>query len=287
MKNLILRKAAAFLFAAPFFGMLAAPLLAQPTTESSNPPVPLDDITFRFNLADHRVLPYQPVREADIFWEKRVWRVIDVREKLNAPFANAVEPFFKILTDAIGSEKLTAYSVEDDHFSKQLGANAIQSMLSTTDTVPIFDLETGRDTFAVVQNVIDFENVKRFRIKEVWFFDKNIGAMKCRILGIAPLINVIDKTTGEFRYEKALFWVHYPSARETLARHHVANDFNDAAPMSWEDIFEMRRFAATIYKESNIQDRKLGDYLTGRDALVEGAKINEAIFNFESDLWQW
>lgn len=283
MKNAHLRRAAAFLFFAPVFGVS---LLAQ-QTESSSPPVPLNDITFRFNLADHRVLPYQPVREADIFWEKRVWRIIDVREKLNAPFANAVEPFFKILTDAIGEEKLTAYSVEDDHFSKQLDAAAIQSMLSETDTIPIFDVETGRDTFVAVQNSIDFENVKRFRVKEVWYFDKNIGAMKCRILGIAPLIDVVDKTTGEFRYEKPMFWVHYPSARETLGRHRVFNAGNDASVMSWEDVFEMRQFAATIYKESNNQDRKLGDYLTGRDALVEGSKINEAIFNFESDLWAW
>ncbi len=254
-------------------------------TESGK--VPLDDFTSRTSLADHRVLPYQPVREADIMWEKRLWRIIDVREKLNHPFADAKNPFFKILKDGIEKGNLTAYSVEDDRFTKELSAEQVSSILYSTDSVSIFDIETGMETVQVVSSLIDETDVQRFRIKEVWYFDKNIGQLKCRILGIAPLISVFDKNTGDFKYEKPLFWLHYPSARESLARHQVFNPANDASPMSWEDVFEMRLFAATIYKESNVADRKIEEYATGRDQLLEGQKINAEIFNFENDLWSW
>ena len=58
-------------------------------TESSDPNEgrPLDDIVGKKLTSDKRLLPYDHVREADIFWEKRIWRVIDIREKMNLPFA--------------------------------------------------------------------------------------------------------------------------------------------------------------------------------------------------------
>ena len=42
-----------------------------------------------------------------------------------------------------------------------------------------------------------------------------------------------------------------------LAKHKVFNSKNDAALISWEDLFEMRFFASYIFKESNVQDLQL------------------------------
>ena len=68
-------------------------------TESSDPNEgrPLDDIVDKRLTTDKRLLPYDHVREADIFWEKRIWRVIDIREKMNLPFAYPERPFFSIV----------------------------------------------------------------------------------------------------------------------------------------------------------------------------------------------
>ena len=65
-------------------------------TEASEPDEegPVDDIVEKRIINERRVLPYQPLREADIFWEKRIWRVIDIREKMNLPFAYPEMPFF-------------------------------------------------------------------------------------------------------------------------------------------------------------------------------------------------
>ena len=49
----------------------------------------------------------------------------------------------------------------------------------------------------------------------------------------------------------------------------------------------MRYFASFIYKESNVYDRKIEDYLTGTDLLMESERIKSDIFNWEHDLWQY
>lgn len=245
--------------------------------------VPLDGLVER---SPRRILPYDHVREADIMWEKRIWRVIDIREKMNLPFGYPERPFFSILMDATTDGSLTAYSTEDDKFTSPLTPEEVASMGATVDTVITFDPETYEEQIQVVRNDLNPEDVKRFRMKEIWFFDEETSTMQVRILGLAPLIDVKDEN-GNFRYEKPMFWVYYPEARKTLAAERVFNPGNDASPNTWEDLLEMRFFASYIYKESNVLNRRLQDYLSGVDLLLEADKIKQEIFNFEHDLWSY
>ena len=84
-----------------------------------------------------------------------------------------------------------------------------------------------------------------------------------------------------------MFWIYYPEFRKVLAHQQAFNTGNDASPISWEDIFEMRFFASYIYKESDVMNRRLEDYLSGVDLLLEADKIKNEIFNFEHDLWSY
>lgn len=272
--------------------VLLTPLMAQKPdnimTETGEPlkDQPLDDITEKRITFEKRVLPYDHVREADIFWEKRIWRVIDTREKMNLPFRYPDRPFFKILLEAARNGEMTVYSTIDDKFTTPLKPEEVAQMGVEVDTIPVFDPETYEETIKVVTNEINADDIKRFRIKEVWFFDEETSTLQVRILGIAPLRDIFDDN-GNFLYEQPMFWVYYPDARQILAREKVFSIGNDAAPLSWEDIFEMRFFASYIYKESNVFDRRLEDYLSGVDLLLEADRIKQEIFNFEQDLWSY
>jgi gliding motility associated protien GldN len=281
------------------FGMLLAAFSTSPVavnaqipenilTESSDPNAkrPLDDIVEKRMTLDHRVLPYSHVRESDIFWEKRIWRVIDVREKMNKPFSYPERPFFSIIMEAAISGEITVYSTEDDKFTAPLTPQEVASKGASIDTIITFDPETYEEQIQIVTNDLNPEDVKRYRIKEIWFFDKESSTLQVRILGIAPIIDVTDDN-GNWLYEQPVFWVYYPDAREMFARERVFNHGNDAAPMTWEDLMEMRFFASYIYKESNVYDRRLQDYLSGVDLLLESERIRQTIFNFESDLWSF
>ncbi len=230
---------------------------------------------------------YAPVREADILWEKRLWRVIDLREKMNLPFSYPDAPLAKILGMAALEGELPVFDPEDDRFTKPLKAETLVAALFRTDTILTIDPETGEEVPRIVRNDPDWTAVKRFRIKESWFFDTRTSTLRFRILGIAPLINVTN-SEGDFLYERPLFWVHYPSSRPFLARQKVYTPGgNLSATITWEDLFEMRHFASTVYKENNPYDRRIEDYLSGVDNLYEADRINDALFNREHDVWSW
>lgn len=272
---------------------LAGPLMAQTPgnimmTESGemNQDRPLDGIVEKKLTVEKRVLPYDHIREADIFWEKRIWRVLDVREKMNLSFAYPERPFFVILMEAAESGEITVYSTEDDKFSIPLTPDEVASMGASVDTIATVDPETYEETYQIVRNEVNPQDVKRFRLKEIWFFDEESSTLQVRILGIAPLIEEFDDN-GNFKYERPMFWVYYPEAREVLARERAFNVGNDSSPMTFEDIMEMRFFSSYIYKESNVFDRRLEDYLSGVDLLMEADKIRQEIFNFEHDLWSY
>ena len=277
------------------FGQIAEEIV----TESSEPEVeevlitPLDDIVEKRIMQERFVLEYEPVREADLFWEKRIWRVVDIREKMNRPFMYPDAPFFSILIDGVEAGDLTPYG--DEKFSAPLTADDLTNLLFSIDTTFVTNPDTYEDEMTIVQNEINFEDIKRFRIKEIWFFDEESSTLKVRILGISPIKNVFDENTGEFLFEQPLFWIYYPDSREFLARQKVFIPGNDANPLSWEDYFEMRPFSSYIYKESNVDGFRLQDYpsLAGDDLnsgiqrLLESEKIKASIFNFEHDLWSY
>jgi len=255
-------------------------------TEAGEFDAPLDGIVEKNIITDRRVLPYDDIREADIFWEKRIWRVIDVREKLNLPFAYPIEPFFEILMTAAEEGEITVYGTEDDKFSYPLAPDEVASMGATVDTIIAFDPETYEEEITIVRNDLDPEDIKQFRVKEIWFFDEESSTLQVRILGIAPLKDEYDEN-GNYKYTTPLFWAYYPECREILARHKVFNPNNDSSPMTWEDMMERRQFSSYIMKRSNVYDRKVEDYLTGVDMLLEAEKIRMEIFNFEHDLWSY
>ena len=39
----------------------------------------------RSNIIQKKPMPLPSVRESDVFWSKKIWRIIDLREKINLP----------------------------------------------------------------------------------------------------------------------------------------------------------------------------------------------------------
>ena len=244
---------------------------------------PLNDIVKREIITEKKPLNYVPLREADIFWERGIWQVIDVREKQNTPFMYPERPLFEIIKDAAMAENITLYDTENDRFETPLLKEELEDILNETDTIVTVHPITYDEEIRIVSNNINWEDIKRFRIKEIWFVNSKTSQMEVRILGIAPMLEVKDEM-GNFLYEKPMFWAYYPELREVLAQNQVFNS-NQASRVTWDDWMEQRRFSSFIYKENNVRDRRLKDYLTGVDLLQESDKVKQQIFNFEHDMW--
>jgi len=279
-----------FLFLFCFCSILTNSISAQEEliTESSEPldEYYIDDIVQRTLMVDNGVLPWEHVREADIAWTKKIWRVIDVREKMNLPFQYPGMPLFQILKEMVENGDAKAFKY--DTFKDEILPNELANIVARQDTIVVFNDETYEEEVKIVSNDIDFEKINRFRVKEVWYFDEEASQLKVRILGIAPIIDEVDPETNVFKYSLPLFWVYYPEARETFAKFQVFNEFNNMAPMSWYDLFEKRFFSSYIYKENNALDASLKNlYEDGIEVLLESEKIKAELFNFEHDLWEY
>ncbi len=270
-----------------FFLVLNLNAQTQPT-ESSEPY--LDDIVKRSLVFEAKVLPYEALREADIPWSKKMWRIIETREKINIAFRNPTRPLFKILIDGINNGQVTAFKDED--FKEMMTTEDVKKQIFRVDSIPYYDPDTYEETIKVVESEINADDIKRYRVKEIWYFDKEASMLKVRILGISPLHETVDPTTGELKYELPLFWIYYPEVREALAKETVVSDFNDMFPMTWYDLFENRMFSSYIFKTTNVLDLRLADKFEksldpNMDILLESEKIKEELFNFEQDLWSY
>ena len=261
-------------------------------TESSDPvdEVFLDGVVEKTLMFENRVLPYEPIREADIAWEKRIWRIIDTREKRNLVFRYPEKSFFSIVQELANNGDINVF--RDDRFTEPIDGDELVQLLNRVDTSVVFDPETYEEQIKITTSEINWEDINRYRVKELWFFDEETSRLRVRILGIAPIKEEYDDETGLFKYEAPLFWVYYPQIREPLSKFQVFNDNNDNAPMTWYDLFEARIFSSYVYKQSNVLDLRLKDYFesseqVGLDILLESEKIKNDLFNFEHDLWEY
>jgi gliding motility associated protien GldN len=238
---------------------------------------------------------YPTVREADVMWSKRIWRVIDLREKLNQPMYYPVEPkvgsasLFDVLKCALLEKELTAYSnpAFDDEFTTPMTKNEIVSTLVSWDSTHQSEDINNPGVFisTPLKKEITAANIHQYWIKEDWFFDKQRSVMEVRITGICPLAEKLSET-GEVVGLRPLFWIYFPDARKYLVNAAVFNRWNDHERMNYDELFEKRMFSSFIYKESNVYDRTIAQYKAGTDALLESEEINEEIFKYESNFWQ-
>ena len=183
--------------------------------------------------------------------------------------------------------QITVYDPIDDEFTTVMdGKEAFEQGAGKPYWEIIVDPMSGDEDSVYITPEFDPQKVIKFRIKEDWIFDEETSTMQVRILGIAPIIEVYGDD-GELRGEQVLFWAYYPALRQILAKHRYFNVKNDATTITWADIMDMRYFSSYIYKESNVYDRRIQDYTTGVDAMLESERIKQEIFEFEHDLWSY
>lgn len=262
----------------------------------------LNGIYVKEHVPNRIPVPFQYVREADVMWSKTIWRIIDLKEKINHPL---YFPTFEPLDDrmslidlflyGIKHEGLVVFNPDDpnNEFPSEMTYAEIESKLGGgMDTIIIIDPDTGLEREVVEPIEVKSWEVKEYIVKEVWFFDKQRSVLEVRIIGMCPIRHYYKEgqsaEDGDPATKVKLFWVYYPAARRILANHEVFNPHNDAERRTFDDMLVKRFFSSYIIQESNtFNNRMINEYTVGIDSMIEAEKIKNAIFNFEQNLWEY
>ncbi len=249
----------------------------------------IDGVYEKVTTVEKEIIPYDDIREADVFWQKRIWRIIDTREKMNLIFAYPQLPLAEIIHTAAMNGDLTVYDnsvIDADQFLEVLPVDKVSGIGNSIDTTWQINAITLEDEQVVIENELSWDKIVKYKIKEDWFFDEETSTFQVRIIGLAPVLETFDED-GNFIGDETMYWIYYPDLRPILAKYEAYNPGNNAIRLSWEDIFEARLFASYITKQDNVYDRVIQEYATGLDALFESDKIKNDLFKFEHDLWSF
>ena len=196
-------------------------------------------------------IDYSPLAERAVYYSKRIWR--------NAYLSD--NPIIQkgkietIILEHILNGNIEVYKSDD--FNKKLDPAESKTAIQPEE-----------------QKIIGF------RLMEDFFFDTDRMISETRIIGLSVLAIKDSKET-------VLGCIYYPQIRKYLAKEKVnCADYPDEIK-TLEDVFFFRYFTAQIYKESNLNDRKISDYC-GTDTLMaknEAARIERDMLNAEHDIW--
>ena len=251
----------------------------------------------RTDIIQKKPMPLPSVREADVFWSQKIWRIIDLREKINIPLfyptteIEGRKNLISLLLGGIENGQITPYDASlDDDFKVPMSYEQVKASFGAEATQEEkIDFDTGERTMVTIQGEIRPNDIKQYLIKEEWYFDKQNSTLNVRIVGICPIREFVRPGDSPDQIQRQkLFWIYYPEARPLLSTNLVLNPYNSAQQVSFDDLFIKRSFNSYIVEEENIyNNRGISAYLTGKNAMLESKRIEDKIFNYEQDLWEY
>lgn len=248
-------------------------------------------------------IEYGYVDDRDIVWSKTVWEVIDLDERINFPYyyptknngylSRERQSLFRVLMDNIEAGNINEVYATD-YFNEKLTLEDLNPILEYSILTEDGRIKSNSGE-EVTQNdydtyIIDSFKVVQYFIKGTWYFDKRLGELKYRLLGIAPGAPDVS-TLADSSAEKViipLFWIWFPDARNSLNKNSVFNTRNSSQPITFDKMLNSRRFNSVIYKEENVyEDREVKEYIyeDALQQLLESERIKSVIRDFEQDMW--
>jgi gliding motility associated protien GldN len=252
-------------------------------------------------MKERNVVPYPETEEADIVWQRKIWRAVELSEKINHPLyfptieSNLNKSFIQTLIEGIEKGEITAYN---EDYTDTFSIKAIREQFDAQDREYVDEkLDGSGDTTIFVKGSFNWGDVKELLITEEWFFDKRYSQMFVRIVGICPVrvfqrsITTTDgdeEKTSDYA-KKQLFWIYYPDARKYLSKTLCYTTKNEAAPMSYDDVFQKRKFSSRIISEGlSMNNRHVDDYSrSGLESMLESLRLEKEIMNTEHDFWEY
>ena len=247
-------------------------------------------------------IEYASITDDDVLWSKVIYEEIDLNEKLNFPLLFPLESdnnygykrmsLWKIIKKGINDGKIKrVFNPRYDNFNLSEEIKIKDSIIDKFAS----KYDPGDD---IAQQFAGSKDIKKYRIKGVYYFDKRSSELKYKLIGLQPLGK--DLKNPKVEEPTPYFWIWYDEIRELLSQHLVFNDRNNNNSISFDDLLVNRRFNSYIYKYDNVYgDREIKDYIKPRVEIgeketdesyrirfiLESERIKKEILDFENNMW--
>lgn len=251
-----------------------------------------------------KALPFPNLRETDIVWQTQLWRTIDMHELFNQffyfpidnPDPSGKKSLAYVLWDAVVAGEIPIY--EDDALEVPIDNELFVQQYTKADTIQLeigYDEDDNEQYETIIRpREFDGAEILQYAVNEAWFLGKEETRRQVRCLALAPLKQSYHKfaNTEEEIYLGLLplFWVpmQNPVVRSLLVRYTAyVSENNVINQPSFDWVFISQYYQSYITKESNIYNRRITDYATGEDAVLEADLIEDKLADIENDMWDF
>ena len=231
----------------------------------------------------------------DIVWQRKVLRVIDLRELQNRPLYfpdDDLEPMsqknlFAIIYSNFLDGTLVGYKSQRNNDQTYVPTFTPENVVNVEEYLDANDLRYDYETtWARVNHVTP--GIIKYYIQVVTYFDKATSEFKSKILAIAPLYDEKYNTRSYMR-TGVPFWVPFDDLRPFLMEEFAKmNGRNTSRIIDFDYFLTMEQYDSYIIKDYDITGKDIDKGLENPLMIrQEQDRIEEEILNFEQDLWSY
>lgn len=210
---------------------------------------------------------YLPFEEANVEWQRDVYREIDLTKGDNGGLGLSNEPniFSTVFLLAVeGMVPAYEYSLTGNEVFDKTTQVDMRKLMKNFQIA--YTEEEGK--LNVEDGEIPNTEVSMYYIREKVYYDKNNSSFRTRVAAFCPVL-VLDDDFGDGKVKYPMFWVKYEDIEPYMMDFLVySSNYNKAAVMTATDYFTRHLYKGEIYKVFNTQGLTLSQYCENDSALA-------------------
>lgn len=255
------------------------------------------------------------VDDAQVMFQKTIWRRMDMKERQNRPFFSKNGEISKLLIQAVDEGLLTPYRSDScinfmpdiifvSNISVERENNPFVGGGFTSGGFDAFDEDEGEEEEDLGGDEPTLEEIPSDLFTAMWLkedliFDRNRSRMYYYIRTLSLYLpndagaeynpNGFEKPVAHFRYDDVIELFRGPYADKAI----YYNRYNPGQHMNMSDAFELRLFRAPIMKISNPDDLDIREIYAEEMAsnpmkvIVVQQQYEYDLMEYESELWEY